>query len=246
MKNVGCFNIKISYVKNYGKEMTTHNFSVFKGDGGYLNKEDHIKKEQYSLTHHKEAKFLSKYILKKVTGKEKVLVVDATTSIGGNFLSFIDHFDYIIGTEVNSIRFQKLIENIEKKKKIRFTQKGDIRYVYDKRIILINDSFITHLNYIIAKSQKFNKSVIFIDPPWGGKQYKNFDYILLGLHGIPINVIINKILLLKKDIIVIAKLPKNYLFGLFENAYRKIDMGNFYYVDFSTQASPKKSLILKN
>ena len=190
-----------------------YNFTVFKGDGGHLNKEDHIKKEQYSLTHHKEARFLSKYILKKVAGKEKVLVIDATTSIGGNFLSFIDHFDYIIGTEVNSIRFQKLIENIEKKKNIKFTQKGHLRFIYDKRIILINDSFVTNLNYIIAKTKKFNKSVIFIDPPWGGKQYKTFDCILLGLHGIPINVIINKILLLNKDVIVIAKLPKNYLFA---------------------------------
>ena len=240
MKNVGCFNIKMSYVKNYDKQMPLYNFTVFKGDGGYLNKEDHIKKEQYSLTHHKEARFLSKYILKKVSSKERVLVMDATTSIGGNFLSFIDHFDYIIGTEINSIRFQKLVENIEKKKKIRFTKKGDLRYIYDKRIILINDSFVTNLNYIIAKTQKFNKSVIFIDPPWGGKQYKTFDYILLGLHGIPINVIINKILLLNKDVIVIAKLPKNYLFELFDNTYRKIDMGNFYYVDFSCASqSPK-------
>ena len=238
MKTIGCFNIKMPYIKNYCKEMPSHNFTIFKGDGGYLNKEDHIKKEQYSLTHHKEARFLSKYILKKIAdpGKERVLVVDATTSIGGNFLSFIDHFEFVIGTEVNSIRFQKLVENVERKKKIKLLQKGD-KFIFEKRIILINDSFVTYLNYIIAKTKKFNKSVIFIDPPWGGKQYKEFDHILLGLHGIPINVIINKIMHLNKDIIVIAKLPKNYFFALFDDGFKKIDMGNFFYVDFSSNVA---------
>ena len=231
VKRIGCFNIKLNYVKKYNKDFSgKYKFIIFKGDGGAINKRDHLWKEKYSLTPPKEARFLARHILEKHT--KDSLIVDATTSIGGNFLYFLECFDILIGTEINMVRFNKLVNSIERRNIALKKKKNMVFSQGKKKLILINDSFVTYIDYILQRSLRFNKTVIFFDPPWGGKGYKDFHFVLLGLHGIPLHILINKILVFSKNIRVIAKLPKNYYFGSFTSKFVKIDMGNFYYVEF--------------
>lgn len=223
-KLIGIFNVKQKYISDSLKKK--HNVIFFKGDGGELSIKEHKKKELYSLTDKEDATKLSSYISTKY-GND-ILIIDATTSLGGNFLSFSTFFNNIIGVEVNRIRFNKLLENF---KNIKFQKKGNI-YI-SENIILINDSFVTHLKYILDICNGYNKSVIFIDPPWGGKEYKKFDYLILGLHGIPMHKIIQYIKTKSNSTTVILKLPNNYLFMSFNTtSYKEMKMKKFTYLIF--------------
>ena len=67
---------------------------------------------------------------------------------------------------------------------------------------------------------KLEQDVIFFDPPWGGKNYKDLKLINLFLDTIPINQIVKE--LLSKSIIAI-RVPFNYdfkkLFILISKSY---------------------------
>ena len=56
--------------------------------------------------------------------------------------------------------------------------------------------------------------VIFIDPPWGGKCYKDHRKLRLQISGIPIETLctqlFNKIKMKKVPYMIILKLPRNY------------------------------------
>ena len=225
MKNkIGVFNVKQKYISNNIKSKNEVIF--FKGDGGNISNKEHKKKEIYSLTEKEDAIKLSKFILKKY-GKN-ILIVDATTSLGGNFLSFHKFFNNLIGIEVNKIRFDKLKDNFSK---VIFTQNKK-KYISDD-IILINDSFITHIKYILSLCEKYEKSVIFIDPPCGGKEYKEYDYLLLGLHGIPMHIIVQYIKNKTSNTTIILKLPNNYLYMSFNRLdYKEMKMKKFTYLIF--------------
>ena len=98
-----------------------------------------------------------------------------------------------------------------------------------KNISVINDCAIKfHNNKLI----EINPSVIFLDPPWGGNDYKNNDILLLKLGEIKIEELIidicNKFSSSNIDFtknncnkLIILKLPRNYdiefLYNYLEN-----------------------------
>jgi hypothetical protein len=95
----------------------------------------------------------------------------------------------------------------------------------NNKIITINMSFLdNNLLEKIFKLYQNIKIVIFLDPPWGGKEYKNYDKIVFGLDGISLKTIIHTIRKIKKDIDFCIKLPKNYflesLNGIRYNIYK--------------------------
>jgi len=229
MKEIGTFNIKDKYIEIEDK--SNYRYIKFKGDGGPLTNEGHLKKEKYSLTHKYDADYISLYIKEKIINKlNDVVIVDGTTSLGGNFCSFVEHFNFIIGIEINQIRFQKLVKNLEYKYGFEFENKKRLLKVKNKNIILINDSFMNCLNDILKIKKKI---IIFLDPPWGGKDYKLFDYVILGLHGIPMHIIVKNIKSVNKDIIIILKLPENYFLQSFNNIpFDKKKMNKFMYIIF--------------
>ena len=101
----------------------------------------------YSLSHKEDADLLSK-IIKDRYGELKIL--DGTAGIGGNTISFALHFKNVISVEKNTERFEYLKENINS---------------LNLNVKLINGNV---LDYI--KMEIFD--VIFLDPPWGGPNYK--------------------------------------------------------------------------
>lgn len=228
MKKIGFFNVKRLYIDN----CSCNNLDkiIFKGDGGILTKSEHINKEKYSYTHKKEADYLSLFIKKKIKENiEDTLIIDGTTSLGGNLISFLEHFKYIIGIELNNIRFNKLINILKEKKKINLIKKDRENIYYNNNIILINDSFNNYIKMFNNYSKK-NK-VIYLDPPWGGKDYKYYKKIILGLAGEPLHILVKRIKDINKEIIVILKLPKNYYLESFLNEIKELkEMDKFYYI----------------
>lgn len=122
------------------------------------------------------------------------IVTDATAGVGGNAISFGMKFKYINAIELDKTRSDYLINNLK---------------VYDLNNVNVIGGDCTKVLTTID-----NHDVIFIDPPWGGKNYKNYDYLRLTLSNIPIENICNGIMNEKwmncVPSIIVFKLPSNY------------------------------------
>jgi 16S rRNA G966 N2-methylase RsmD len=121
-------------------------------------------------------------------------ITDATAGVGGNTISFGRMFKFINAIEIDKKRSDYLTNNLE---------------IYElNNIGLINDDCTKILHEIE------NQDVIFIDPPWGGKSYKNYTKLKLRFSNITLEMLCNNIF--DKNItkctpkLLILKLPTNY------------------------------------
>jgi len=116
-------------------------------------------------------------------------IIDATAGIGGNVINFSKIFLQVSAIEINAVHYEVL--------------KNNVNALDLKNIKLYNDNF---LNFV--EIHKNNNSIFFLDPPWGGKSYKNFKYFNLKLGKIMIHDVIN-ILYKKGYKYVFLKAPIN-------------------------------------
>ena len=165
------------------------------------------------------SKILCYHLLEHNLNPQKTKIVDYTSGVGGNILSFCKYFKYVYAVELSETRAEFLQNNIN---------------IYGfKNVKIINKCAIEfNSNDLI----EVNPSVIFIDPPWGGINYKNSDNLLLNLGDVPIeNLLIDicsKFSIHYKKIIeekpkeknnnfnnkfIVIKLPKNYDIDYFYN-----------------------------
>lgn len=163
-----------------------------------------------SLREHAES--ITKIILNHVKllnlGSAKNLTItDATAGVGGNTLSFASTFKSVNAIELDKDRALMLRNNVD---------------VYEyNNVIVINDDCVNILKDI-------NSHIVFIDPPWGGSDYKNFKTLRLTLSGVSIEKLINRVL--KRDLpkIIVLKLPKNYDINYL---YQKINSDTIFFHD---------------
>ena len=123
------------------------------------------------------SKIICHHLIKYNINPLRTSIVDYTAGVGGNVLSFGKFFNQVYAIEIMKNRFDYLQNNINV-------------YGY-KNILCINDSSI---NFTYNELTKINQCIIFIDPPWGGGDYKNVDTIKLKLDNIEIEKIIIDIL----------------------------------------------------
>lgn len=147
----------------------------------------------YSISKHQDAKWISE-IIKNFLKNENIniatsTIIDATAGIGGNTISFSKYFLKVHAIEINNIHYSVLMNNLEA--------------LSIKNVICYLDNFINIINNVTIKS-----NIFFLDPPWGGKNYKNFKYFNLKIGKLPIYTIIN-MLFEKKIKYVILKAPYN-------------------------------------
>lgn len=121
---------------------------------------------------------------------ENAVITDATAGIGGNTFSFALMFKHVNSIEQDSNTFDMLRNNIDT---YGFT---NITYYNEDYLKIMNDLY---------------QHIVFIDPPWGGRDYKKQNNILLQLSEIELEVICHN--LIKKNNIVVLKLPLNYDFS---------------------------------
>jgi 16S rRNA G966 N2-methylase RsmD len=114
-------------------------------------------------------------------------ILDGTSGIGGNVISFAKYFKKVCGIEINKDRFEILKNNI------------DIFKL--NNVILINDDCNNYLDN--------DYDIYFFDPPWGGPDYKNKNNLRFNLGEYTLNDLIKKIKNYK-DKPIIFKLPCNY------------------------------------
>lgn len=155
----------------------------------------------YSITHPKEADKISESIIETLE-TNNIHIVDLTAGCGGNMISFIKYFNKVSGIEINKNRYNILKGNLSK-------------YSFNNYELINNDCL--NINYN-------NYDVFFIDPPWGGPNYKKTANIELYLSDMKLY---DFILMLPKNKLIILKLPFNYNIDCFNNIIiKKININN--------------------
>jgi len=123
-------------------------------------------------------------------------ITDATAGVGGDTISFGTIFKEVNAIELNELRFEYLVNNIN---------------VYDlKNITTYNEDCINIIGQIS------HQDVVFIDPPWGGRTYKQYNNLKLNISDISIEEFCNRLLdinnnkLISYPSLIVLKLPQNY------------------------------------
>tara|TARA_B100000902_G_scaffold381737_1_gene418597 strand:- start:481 stop:1020 length:540 start_codon:yes stop_codon:yes gene_type:complete len=131
----------------------------------------------------KQAEQINKIILTYVD--KNSIITDATSCVGGNSVFFARDFFKVICIEKNHDVFKIL-------------KKNTCKY---NNCICYNTSY----NYV---KNIIRQDVIFIDPPWGGNEYKSKEKIKLYLDNVEIQNIINT--LYNHASIIVLKVPSNF------------------------------------
>jgi len=147
----------------------------------------------WSITHPDEATTISINI-KKLLPNKNINILDMTAGCGGNTISFCEYFTKVVSIEFDPKRFEILKNNMK-------------CYNYKNYEIYCGDS----INYIDN-----NYDVYFIDPPWGGPEYKKCQNLELYLSNINILDVIKMIPLNK---LIVLKLPFNYNINSIMSSY---------------------------
>lgn len=150
------------------------------------NKFKITKEGEYSVTFPVEANMISNLIVDKFS--EEMTIMDGTANVGGNVISFSRFFKHTIAIELDKNNFEALKNNVA---------------VYGlKNVELIHGNTLDYL-----RSTKYD--LLFLDPPWGGTNYKRHSVLDLKLG----NMYIRDIIVLLKKLGkkgVVFKLPKNF------------------------------------
>lgn len=139
-------------------------------------------------------KIMLEHIEKIKPNQTSFTIVDGTACVGGNTISFAAGFEHVIAVELNEERAAMLRFNVE------------IAGFAD-RVAIICDDF---LNLDIGS---IKPDAVFLDPPWGGPDYKNYTELDLYLNDQNIVDVIDKLVKTNENCIVGIRLPFNYNFA---------------------------------
>ena len=143
----------------------------------------------YSLSHFVDADKLSRMI-QKCVGKN-ITITDGTANVGGNTISFCKHFNQVNSIELDCTNFKALKNNISV-------------YGFQNVNLLNKDS----TKQLFCKD--FKQDVLFLDPPWGGIDYKKHKTLDLFLGKQNITYLVRKVFQKTKTKIIILKVPNNF------------------------------------
>lgn len=141
---------------------------------------------QFSTTDAKTADNIVKYILKFLP--KTASIIDATACIGGSAFAFANTFREVKAIEMDPIRYQHLVDN---------------------RDLLRMQNLECICGDALEWIPKLSKSdLVFIDPPWGGPEYKSEPSVYLSLSGNPIHDVCDHLAFYTKYIAL--KVPINF------------------------------------
>lgn len=144
----------------------------------------------WSITLPEDADIISQIILSELNNE--ITIMDCTAGLGGNVISFAKFFKKVIGIEINSDRFKMLDNNVI------ICCKDNMENIY-----LINGNFLDYIETIDA-------DCYFIDPPWGGPDYKFNIKTKIRIDDVQLIDIIKIIKNKQNDKMIVMKLPNNY------------------------------------
>lgn len=146
---------------------------------------------EYSVTRRRDADRIISIIKTVLKHTKTKTITDATGCVGGDTIHFARQFQKVDSIEINSSNFEALRNNIE---------------VYGLTNVYL------HFGDAIDIFQ-WKTDVLYIDPPWGGPNYKDTKNLDLYMSSKRIDYWLEEILLRKnRPSYIILKLPQNYNF----------------------------------
>lgn len=158
----------------------------------------------YSITPYKFTIKITDLIEQHI-GTIDITITDACACIGGDTISFCKKFKRVNAIELCPDRFYFLSQNLQ-------------LYGFTNYRLYNNDC--------LKKIKELKQDVVFLDMPWGGKEYKYKKEVDLYLSGISSYEICN--IIQKYTKIIVLKVPNNFIFDTFKN---KINFSNYYKYD---------------
>jgi 16S rRNA G966 N2-methylase RsmD len=170
------------------------------------------------------SKIICYHLLEHNLNPQKAIIADYTSGVGGNILSFCKFFKFVYAIELDEVRAEYLENNIN-------------IYGFNNIKIIVECALKFNDNELLNT----NPNIIFIDPPWGGSNYKNNETMTLNLGSMEIEKLVIDITQKFSDLyinivnlnpkekfntynnkFIILKLPKNYDIEYFYN-YMKLN-----------------------
>jgi len=140
----------------------------------------------YSSSKIEGSKLLKSVILENLSNKD-ITITDGTANIGTDSIFLSNYFNKINSIEISNINYNALVNNVS---------------VFEKTNIN------TILGDIIIVIENLVQDVIYIDAPWGGRDYKKNDKMKLFLGDLEILDFYKKFR--NKAKVFIFKVPYNY------------------------------------
>lgn len=152
------------------------------------------KEGEYSVTKKKDAERIIN-IMKSVIGNLKFkTITDATGCVGGDTISFALNYNTVHSIEINDENYKALENNVQ---------------TYSLKNVFLNKGNAVELF-------NWKCDVLYIDPPWGGPDYRNKKDLDLYISSKRIDIWLEEILLKKiRPNYICIKLPQNFNFKRF-------------------------------
>lgn len=143
-----------------------------------------------------------------------IIITDCTAGVGGNTISFAKKFKHIHAIEIIETRCNQLYNNIK---------------LYELDNVDINNNDCLKVLPIIS-----DHDVIYIDPPWGGTNYKYENKIDIEISNVSLNdickMIFNKEIMKRIPYFIVIKLPKNFNFESLLFKYVKYELKKMFII----------------
>ncbi len=184
---------KKSYKPEIKNELLPYNEELFKKLFPNKPKLDYSQLQlstlgKYSITPYNVGTEMSKIIRSHIT-KQKAVITEATANVGGFVFALTNDFDKVNAVEILKFNCDILENNVNV-------------YKLNKKVDIICKDYLEVMDDL-------KQDVVFIDPPWGGKNYRQHKLLNLFLGNKPLHIIVES--LMKKNIVVI-KVPYNFNF----------------------------------
>lgn len=165
---------------------------------------------EYSITKRKDGEKIIGYIRSVVRNLKQKTITDLTGNVGGDTILFGLNFKKVDAIELNPTNFTALENNVK---------------VFGLKNITLHKGDST-------KIFNWPTDVLYLDPPWGGPDYKNYDNLDLFLGSERVDLFIRRILMEEwAPSYVFMKAPANYNFERFADFdYQKFKVRTFYLV----------------
>ena len=159
--NIIKFGAKHNILSNYNKKKYFKIINFANTNNVNLDNLKVHKDTFYSITPYTEASYISNLIYKYHKENKNIIITDSTANVGGNTISFgLFKYKLINAVEVNKKCYECLCNNV---------------CCYNlKNIKIFNNNYLDVY-------KKLYQDVLFIDPPWGGPNYKNIENLQLYL-----------------------------------------------------------------
>jgi hypothetical protein len=169
---------------------------------------------EYSITKRSDGKRIIQKMTSLMGSPKRKHITDLTGNVGGDTINFALHFGHVESIEIDKDNFEALRHNVQTFK--------------------LKNVTLHHGNS--TKIFRWKTDVLYIDPPWGGPDYKEKTNMDLFLGPERLDEFLELILLQDwRPSYIFLKLPRNYNFSRFTelpnvHEYHKFPIRGFFLV----------------